>query len=721
MSDWDAQQEKSLRRWINSQIVSDIGNLETDLQDGLILVELVNKLVENSSNDKHKSYSLSTLYTLPKTHIQKVENVAESIEFIKIILQINICNISAENIVEGNLKLILGLIWSLLVYSTTSKISKALSNECNSFYKIKVILKDWINLIIRKKGGVLLEISNFDRDWSLEINRPDLILACILEHYLGSTTLEFVDYLEMEQNGKKLQNLKKIFTTAEVLGIPQMVDVEDFLVLVPDEKCVIIYLLEWLKIFELEEVEDDGERITLEKEITKQPFVNEAVRQLEHNKGVDKGHIQEDIHILKGEIHEVAQQEADEGSGVDVGATQLIDRGLVEEEIHEEAQEDEDGSGVVFEAVQLIDKEHQRQKVEETEEEEEEEEVVIEKLQNISMDEIQNVAGHKEEYIKDEEDDLDIDLDLEDAVIEETISVKICPISPSKASIDSPAEPELSVSEQGLIKTATEARDTSLRSIDMEGSNMADISSSTLELPSENVDSNSLSQTFHEHGENLKELLESFKPSTIDTISSSLKKCFDIVDDLKSEDLELFNQPISLLKQLQDALIKFDCNRAIIKTDLDSIDVITSPSSLWIGKFTNLILLHEQFSMLASIAICNLASEFLYVEETIQDKIQHLSLTELLLSYKKNFEHLCSTLETLEDYFQNLEVSKFISDLKEILELIGKSEGQIIKSNRQASLTSPQHHSFKQEMSKSYSDFSIYNSDNSAQSSLFES
>lgn len=246
MSDWVTKQEKTLKRWVNTKVSVEVKDLHTDLLDGLVLVELINGIADASISPN--SYLLSPVYAKPIHRLQKYENVNDCLEFLKIILQINICNISADDIVGGNLKLILGLVWSIIVYATTNSLSKALSNHCNSFNKIKVILRDWINPIIRRKG--LPEVTNFDRDWSLENKRPDLSLGAILEYYLGST-LGLISYAEMTY-GKKLQNLRKVLDAANTLGIPRLADAEDFISFAPDEKCVITYLLEWLKLLELD-------------------------------------------------------------------------------------------------------------------------------------------------------------------------------------------------------------------------------------------------------------------------------------------------------------------------------------------------------------------------------------------------------------------------------------------------------------------------------------
>lgn len=238
---WVSSQRKAMTRWINSmvqdELVPQIDSLERDLSNGLALYALVNSML-TASNSEYSTTKLTPLYKTPKFKVQKVENVADVLEFLRVALQVNVCNISAENIVEGDSKLVLGFVWSLYMYSSTATLSKA-HEDCNSFHKIKRILMDWVNSIINKRD---LRISNFDRDWSIQENRPDLILWAILDHYAP---------VKDHRSDKKMQNLQAALERANALGI-NLSDIDDYLVLVCDEQCIVTNLLEWFKYFEIE-------------------------------------------------------------------------------------------------------------------------------------------------------------------------------------------------------------------------------------------------------------------------------------------------------------------------------------------------------------------------------------------------------------------------------------------------------------------------------------
>lgn len=258
-NDWIALQHKTMTRWINSKIEEDITDLRQDLLDGLVLVKLINKIVEEiaDKNPRAKLYCLHPVYKKPTFKLQKYENVSDFLQFVQVVLKINICNISADNVVEGNLKLILGLIWSIFVFATTNSMPS--SSDGTSFVKVKQILLDWVNSIVRKKGLKL--VTNFDRDWSLEINRPDLIFLGILDYYLPIE-------IPIEPYSKRLQNMSKVFEISKILGIPQLADSEDFALFVPEEKCIVTYVLEWFKVFQLESKFDFSTDINMESDET---------------------------------------------------------------------------------------------------------------------------------------------------------------------------------------------------------------------------------------------------------------------------------------------------------------------------------------------------------------------------------------------------------------------------------------------------------------------
>ncbi|KAL8926689.1 MAG: hypothetical protein Q9208_002763, partial [Pyrenodesmia sp. 3 TL-2023] len=114
---WVAVQEKTFTKWLNSKIIVrevSCQNLVTDLSDGVLLIHLL-EILGNESLGRYASK--------PKLRVQRFENVNKALDFIKS-RGIQMTNIGAEDVVDGNKKIILGLIWTLILRFTISDINE---------------------------------------------------------------------------------------------------------------------------------------------------------------------------------------------------------------------------------------------------------------------------------------------------------------------------------------------------------------------------------------------------------------------------------------------------------------------------------------------------------------------------------------------------------------------------------------------------------------------
>lgn len=238
--DWVAAQSRTMARWVSSKVSSTITDLVPQVADGLVLVELINRI---NAECGASPYVLTPVHPRPTFRLHRLENVADFLQFCRLELKINTATFSAENVVDGDTKLILGLIWTLFVFATARLMLSC--NDAKSMAEIKSILLAWLNHVGRRRA--LPEIANFNADWSFQrLRRPDLVFACILDSYVPGT----VDY-DLFRQGKILANMRHLCRLAETdLAIPALATVEDFNVLVPDEKCVLFYVLQWYFLFE---------------------------------------------------------------------------------------------------------------------------------------------------------------------------------------------------------------------------------------------------------------------------------------------------------------------------------------------------------------------------------------------------------------------------------------------------------------------------------------
>jgi len=83
-----------------------IQDLKTDLKSGLLLINLI-EVISGKSLGRHNKH--------PTINIQKLENLQLCLDYITKVENIKLVNVGAEDINSGNIRIILGLIWTLIL------------------------------------------------------------------------------------------------------------------------------------------------------------------------------------------------------------------------------------------------------------------------------------------------------------------------------------------------------------------------------------------------------------------------------------------------------------------------------------------------------------------------------------------------------------------------------------------------------------------------------
>ncbi|KZF19143.1 alpha-actin-like proteinin [Xylona heveae TC161] len=235
---WVTVQQKTFTKWLNNKIKARdlaINDLVKDLSDGVILIHLL-EILGNESLGRYASK--------PKLRVQRFENVNKALDFIKS-RGIQMTNIGAEDVVDGNRKIILGLIWTLILRFTISDINEE-----------GMTAKEGLLLWCQRKTACYeeVEVRDFSSSWNdglafcalLDIHRPDLI-----------------DYDSLNKKDHR-GNMKLAFEIAsQEIGIPDLLDVEDVCdVAKPDERSLMTYIAYWFHAFsQMERVENAGRRV----------------------------------------------------------------------------------------------------------------------------------------------------------------------------------------------------------------------------------------------------------------------------------------------------------------------------------------------------------------------------------------------------------------------------------------------------------------------------
>uniref|UniRef100_UPI00358F1399 epiplakin-like n=1 Tax=Myxine glutinosa TaxID=7769 RepID=UPI00358F1399 len=212
-------QKKTFTKWVNShlhKVGQQIEDLYRDLRDGHSLISLLEVL----SGEKLKRER-------GKLRIHRLQNVSFALDFLQK-RQVKLVNIRSEEIVDGNSKLILGLIWTIILHFQVSDIQVEGQNK-------KVTAQNGLLLWARQMtdGYHELHCENFTTSW----RDGKLFNAIIHKHRPDLVDMKKV-YVQHAR-----ENLERAFSTAEInFHVPQLLDPEDVDVETPDEKSIVTYV-----------------------------------------------------------------------------------------------------------------------------------------------------------------------------------------------------------------------------------------------------------------------------------------------------------------------------------------------------------------------------------------------------------------------------------------------------------------------------------------------
>ncbi|XP_026157166.1 dystrophin isoform X2 [Mastacembelus armatus] len=217
-------QKKTFTKWVNSQLAKTgkppVEDLFSDLCDGRRLLELLEGLTGHELVRLERGF----------TRVHSLNNVNRALQ----ILQKNnveLVNIGAADIVDGNHKLILGLIWSIILHWQVKDVMKDVMADLQQTNSEKILLS-WVRQNTRQYPQV--NVVNFSSSWN------DGLAFNALIH---SHRPELFDWSSVEKKTSAIDRLEHAFNKAEQhLGIERLLDPEDVAVPHPDKKSVIMYV-----------------------------------------------------------------------------------------------------------------------------------------------------------------------------------------------------------------------------------------------------------------------------------------------------------------------------------------------------------------------------------------------------------------------------------------------------------------------------------------------
>ncbi|XP_072498630.1 dystonin isoform X26 [Notamacropus eugenii] len=257
----DKVQKKTFTKWINQHLMKvrkHVNDLYEDLRDGHNLISLLEVL----SGD-----------TLPREkgrmRFHRLQNVQIALDYLKK-RQVKLVNIRNDDITDGNPKLTLGLIWTIILHFQISDIHVTGESEDMSA-KERLLL--WTQQTTEGYAGIRCE--NFTTCW-----RDGKLFNAIIHKYRPD--LIDMNTVAVQSN---LANLEHAFYVAEKIGVIRLLDPEDVDVSSPDEKSVITYVSSLYDAFP--KVPEGGEGISANdvevKWIEYQNMVNYLIQWIRHH------------------------------------------------------------------------------------------------------------------------------------------------------------------------------------------------------------------------------------------------------------------------------------------------------------------------------------------------------------------------------------------------------------------------------------------------------
>lgn len=215
---WQDIQQKTFTRWCNESLKSrgrHINDLIADLKDGLNLINLVEILAKKPVGKYNHN---------PRIPMQKIENLAIVVKFLTEKEKIKLVNIGAEDIFQGNARIILGLIWTLILHYQIG-----MDRDNNAATTPKQELLEWVRSKIPEYN-----INNFTKDWN---DGRALNALC---DALGPGLAP--GHKSMNPNDGSGNNQKGIDLANATWGVPKIIDGADMANPKVDEHSVMTYI-----------------------------------------------------------------------------------------------------------------------------------------------------------------------------------------------------------------------------------------------------------------------------------------------------------------------------------------------------------------------------------------------------------------------------------------------------------------------------------------------
>uniref|UniRef100_A0A131XXJ0 Protein detached n=2 Tax=Ixodes ricinus TaxID=34613 RepID=A0A131XXJ0_IXORI len=223
MDEREDVQRKTFSKWINSQLAKAdqplVNDLFQDFRDGTRLLTLLEVLCGQELKRERGNL-----------RVHHINNVSRALQVLEA-NNVKLVNISTNDIVDGNPKLTLGLIWSIILHWQVHGVLKRASSDIHQTNLEKTLLA-WCRDVT--KGYIGVDVRNFTTSWI------DGLAFNAIIHKFRPNLFDYKSLLNKDPNSR----LEHAFQFAEkYVGIERLLDPEDVNTLHPDKKSVMMYVM----------------------------------------------------------------------------------------------------------------------------------------------------------------------------------------------------------------------------------------------------------------------------------------------------------------------------------------------------------------------------------------------------------------------------------------------------------------------------------------------
>ncbi|KRY74474.1 Microtubule-actin cross-linking factor 1, partial [Trichinella pseudospiralis] len=214
-------QKKAFTIWLNRLLEKrskKINDLFVDLKDGILLLNVLELL---TGKQLKPDQGLLRIH-----HVQNVSKVLDFLTEEKV----KLVNMRPEHIVDGNEKLILGLVWVIILHFQVSEPWHEV--ERRGGLTAKEGLLNWVQDVTNGYSGV--NVQNFTTSW-----RDGLAFNAIL-HRFRPDLVKWSDVLHRMKPRERLENAFELFE--KEFQVSRLLDPEDLDVAHPEEKSLTVYI-----------------------------------------------------------------------------------------------------------------------------------------------------------------------------------------------------------------------------------------------------------------------------------------------------------------------------------------------------------------------------------------------------------------------------------------------------------------------------------------------